>query len=79
MSVHTKVTYRDVGREKRAWSTTFPGEMCESMVEAIWIDVRKKGGLASRDLDVSYDPKASRGAVIVGGFRVVGSFTVEPS
>jgi hypothetical protein len=47
------------------------------MVEEIWKDVRRKGGLLSRGMDVDYDPTNNVGTVYVGGFRPVGSFTVR--
>lgn len=38
----TTVMFERIGRGKRSWSKSFPGKMCEGMMEAIWTEVRRK-------------------------------------
>ncbi len=64
-----KVLFKDVGRRKASWEADLP-VLDES---ALLRSISKNGGLASRDVDVTLNADGS-GVIIVGGFRVVGSF-----
>lgn len=69
-----KVTMQNVGRNKLCSEKTFD---CEPLYEELYAMVR--GALLSSEIDFKFIslPYPRRGTVVVGGFRPVGTFTVE--
>lgn len=73
MSVQTEtvtVEFSDVGRGKTTWRSTVKRDEDE-LIRAI----RKSGALMSRTIEVTYETE-DNGSILVGGFRVVGSWRV---
>lgn len=68
----TKILFENVGREKM----TFEVEVAEVTQDALYRAVKKKKCLMSRGIEFSQDPDTNKGCVIVGGCRVVGTFTI---
>jgi hypothetical protein len=72
MSGKVSVAFADVGRGKRSWIAELPA-FTEAALER---QVRKNGGLASRGIEVQLVSE-TEGVVLVGGFRVVGRFSIQ--
>jgi hypothetical protein len=68
------VHFKDVGRDKRSWSKEFRGELSEPMIAK---EAKAIGRLMSSDVDAELNDTGSAGAILVGGWRVVGQFTIE--
>ena len=68
------VHFKDVGRDKRSWSKEFRGELSESMIAK---EAKSRGGLMSSGVDAELNDTGSAGTILVGGWRVVGQFTIE--
>lgn len=68
-----EVTFSSVGRGKVSWKQTFEEIDADVMCRA----VKGKAHLMSNDIDLAWDnEERHKGTVIVGGFRVVGTFEV---
>jgi hypothetical protein len=63
--------FKDVGRDKRSFEMRVR-HMYES---GLANRIRSAAGLMSRDVDIEFD--GNSGVVLVGGFRQVGTFTIE--
>lgn len=77
--VRCPVTFTRVGRGKLSWSEELDYNLAAAQpdVEALERSVRKHRAIVSADLDFDFEELS--GTVIVGGFRVVGSFSwTEP-
>lgn len=70
--VSYRVTFADVGRDKRTWTVTIEQQPTEAILERL---VRKSKALMSRDIWCDFDEDLEHG-VIGAGMRVVGSFRV---
>lgn len=68
------VHFSEVGRDKKSWSKDFGPTASES---AIAREAKSGARLMSSDVDVEINDDYSAGAVIVGGWREVGTFTIE--
>ena len=68
------VHFLEVGRDKKSWSKDFGDSAHES---AIAREAKSGARLMSSDVDVEINDGYSAGAVIVGGWRTVGTFTIE--
>lgn len=66
------VQFNNVGRDKVSWSA----QVKEVTEPALLREVKKKGVLMSRGVDVDFDASGLSGCIVVGGFRVVGHFIV---
>jgi hypothetical protein len=75
----TTIRFHDVGRDKAAWAVACAHTRAnvEGVERTALLAVKRKGVLISRGIDVVYDSEANEGAVIVGGWRMVGRFTLE--
>jgi hypothetical protein len=67
------VQFSNVGRGQKSWAV----EMPHLDYSALYRAVKKAGALGSRDVDFEWDSETQTGAIFVGGFRQVGSFTVS--
>ncbi len=67
----TKIAFKDVGRGNSCWTE----EMPEIDDESLYKSVKKNGGIMSQEIDFYWDDK-NIGQIVVGGFRVVGTFEV---
>lgn len=63
-----KVTFTDVGRDKRTWTAEI-----DELTDAALVRSIRKSALLSSGIDVEFETPTS-GLVIVGGLRVVGRF-----
>lgn len=68
-----KVHFNNVGRNKRSWTSEFSKVTTDQLAE----EARNKGGLMSSEVDVELNDTASAGVVLVGGWREVGTLTIE--
>lgn len=68
------VEFTNVGRGKKSWTQELDDVDHDSLLSS----VLKHGALMSRDIEFAEDPDSNLGKVIVGGFRVVGSFRLLP-
>ena len=62
-----KLRFIDVGRSKKTREADVP-------LDDVTIEIRKKGGLMSREISVDWDPEKREGTIYVGGWRPVGTF-----
>ena len=67
-----KVEFIDVGMNKKSWSA----EISDLFHEELFKEVKKNGDIMSQNIDFTYDNETNSGQVIVGGFRIVGTFKV---
>lgn len=68
-----KIHFKDVGRDKKSW----PYE-CNNITESqLAKEAKLKGGLMSSCVEALIDDSGLTGAIIVGGWRLVGKFTIE--
>jgi hypothetical protein len=70
MTVH----FSKVGRDKRSWSKDFGKTITDS---AIAKEAKRGAGLMSSDVDAITNDDGSSGDIIVGGWRTVGTFTIQ--
>ena len=83
MTIILKITYKDVGRSKFTGTIEHTVNQDNYKFDAYEVaslaveDV--KHHLMSSNIECIYDPTLNRGRVIVGGFRTVGTFSVENS
>jgi len=73
LHVLMKVHFNNVGRNKRSWTSEFSKLTTDQLAE----EARNKGGLMSSEVDVELNDTASAGVVLVGGWRSVGTLTIE--
>ena len=66
------VDFIEVGRDKKSWQATLKSLDYDSLYR----EVRRNGGLGSRDLEFGQEPDSNKG-VILAGFRNVGQFIVR--
>jgi hypothetical protein len=67
------VEFQDVGRAKKSWTATLQ----RFTHSALYREVKRQNALGSTGIDFDYNEDEKRGLIVVGGFRVVGSFTVS--
>ena len=67
------IHFSNVGRDKSSWTA----EIKNPSESALAKEAKRGGRLMSRDVDVELNDDCSAGVVIVGGWRTVGSFTIE--
>lgn len=67
MTVH----FENVGRGKASWSTTMENLSCRTLKREV------QPFLRSRAIDFHFSEDGTRGEIIVGGLRKVGTFRVE--
>jgi hypothetical protein len=72
--LQTTIRFQDVGRSKRSWTSV----LRPATDERILREIRRHGGLASRDIGAEISDDGRTGVVIVGGFREVGVFEIDP-
>ncbi len=72
--IPTTIFFRNVGRDKCSWHAVLK----PVTDRGILAQIRKHGRLASRDIDFEIAEDGRSGVVIVGDFRAVGTFTIEP-
>ncbi len=79
MASELTIRFIDVGRERRTWSAPLPcpADNIDGVLAVAEAEVRRRGGLLSRDVDVVYVPTTQQGSVYVGLVRKVGRFVVE--
>lgn len=68
-----KVHFNNIGRNKRSWTSEYSTLTTDQLAE----EARNRGGLMSSEVDVELNDTASAGVVQVGGWREVGSITIE--
>ena len=68
-----KVHFSNVGRNKESWTS----EYSELSVERLAEEAKNRGRLMSSEVDVELNDTASAGVVLVGGWRQVGTLTIE--
>lgn len=68
-----KVRFNEVGRDKRSWVA----DISKPSEQAIAREAKRGGGLMSREVDAEICDSAAGGIITVGGWRVVGTFTLE--
>jgi len=68
------IHFKEVGREKKTWSKQFKKSITE---DDIVREVRKSRVLRSSDIDAEFSDNATTGTIIVGGWRAVGTFTIQ--
>lgn len=68
-----EVTFTNVGRNKRGWSSILNQRPTEIILERM---VRKHGGLMSSDIECVFAEDGWSGTIVVGGMRPVGEFRV---
>lgn len=74
-----KLNFIEVGRTNRSWSETIKGN-AEGPDPHVVADRAAIGGrLMSGDVESVYDPDKRDGRILVGLFRMVGTFTFEPA
>jgi len=69
------IHYKEVGRDKKSWSKQFT-RVSEL---AIATEAKSTARLMSSQVDAELDDGGLTGAIIVGGWRQVGTFTIEQS
>ena len=74
VALETTLIFKDVGRNKCAWHAVLK----PATDRRILAQIRKHGQLASQDIDFEIAEDGRSGVVIVGGFRAVGTFTIDP-
>jgi hypothetical protein len=67
------IDFVEVGRSIRSWTS----QAMAPSDEAILAEIRRRGGLASRDVDIEWNDDGAGGVILVGGFRQVGTFRVR--
>lgn len=70
------VSFSNVGRDKRSWSETFPRGITTSQIARA---AKRGGGLMSSEVDAELAESGGHGHIIVGGWRVVGAFSITPA
>lgn len=67
------VTFQNLGRGK----LTFTHRIEDLTHDALYDIVFNSRALRSEDIDFTWNPETQTGAVIVGGFRTVGTFSTD--
>jgi hypothetical protein len=62
----TTYDFVSMGRAKRCWNNDVPNGTPQEIVHNLAMEVRRNGGLASRDIEVTFDFDHGRGAVFAG-------------
>jgi len=71
----SKIAFVGVGRGKHSWVAEINTNNHPDVVgHDLYLQVRKHGGLMSREVEVEYDEETFAGRVLVGGYRPVGTF-----
>lgn len=70
------VSFSDVGRDKKSWAKTFPKGITTSDIAR---EAKRNGGLMSSEVDAELAESGDHGHIIVGGWRVVGAFSITPA
>lgn len=68
-----RVNFHNVGRNKRSWSKDY----LQFDETALAKEARANGGLMSSEVDVELNDTISAGTVLVGGWRAVGTVTID--
>jgi len=68
------VHFSNVGRDKKSWSKDFGKSATDTTIAK---EAKRGASLMSSDVDVEMNDDHSAGAVIVGGWREVGTFTIQ--
>lgn len=68
------VHFKEVGRDKMTWTKDFGAEVNE---EAIAKEAKRGAGLMSSDVEAEIHESGHHGEIYVGGFRLVGTFTIS--
>jgi len=69
---------RDYGLSGYGIATDFECEpIGDLLAEAIYRWIRKRGGIASRELEVYVNLEKMTGQLVVGGFQSAGNFTLR--
>lgn len=68
-----QVTFKNVGREKKTWTTELPS-LADYVLRR---ELRMQKALASRLVDFHWAPGGASAAIIVGSLRHVGDLSVE--
>lgn len=68
----TTIKFKNVGRLRKSWLVTYP---TMPKADVLIREVKGKGALLSRDIDVEIDEENNRG-VVYAGFRTVGEVEV---
>lgn len=67
------VTFKNLGRGK----LTFTHRIEDLTHDALYHAVHASHALRSQDIEFTWNPETQTGAVIVGGFRTVGTFSTD--
>jgi hypothetical protein len=68
------VHFHSVGRDKKTWSKSFGAKVTESQIAK---EAKSSARLMSSDVDAITNDDGSSGDIIVGGWRTVGTFTIQ--
>jgi hypothetical protein len=71
----TTLRFVGVGRGKKSWTSVLKPVTEDGILR----EIRRHGGLMSRDVGAEISDDGTAGVVVVGGFREVGAFTIEPA
>lgn len=71
-ALQVPVEFFEVGRDKRSWHATIVPTPA-----AILKQIKKRGGLISRDIGLVWKEGDTGGQIVVGGFRAVGTFRLH--
>ena len=71
------VQFKDVGRDKRSWSIALAANplSTDSIEHAVACEAKRGGRLMSSGVEAEM-ANPDGGVIIVGGFRVVGTFAI---
>lgn len=69
-----KITYKEIGRDKRSWTKDFGKSATEDQIAK---EAKRGGSLMSSEVDAEIDDSGHAGEIFVGGFRVVETFTIS--
>jgi hypothetical protein len=69
--------FHEIGRMKQPFDLTFEGESMQDIPPSVIRRVRTEAGLISAEVELEWDEDAGTGAVIVGGFRPAGTFSIQ--
>lgn len=68
------VSFINVGRNKTSWTATTPVLSLANLTR----EIRKKHAIMSSEIDIHLNPEKTKGQVLLGDGRLVGTFTVQP-
>ena len=69
-----KVSFKQVGRDKRSWEKDFGNQVTESQIAK---EAKRGASLMSSEVDAEIDESGHAGAIFVGGWREVGTFVIS--